>query len=159
VLGEYQDLEWEISPYRAWRGEVQYVSALSETTDVYATASYLNRYFPHGTSGSFNTSGPLGVSGRPGMAFTEQAESTSASIQKRLLTWHMSVAAGGSYTHLHGLIDTNAYALNASWTWSIGRMQLSVGASGYASDSSGENTLSTRRDHELVYLNLRRRLF
>jgi hypothetical protein len=153
LLGEYEDFEWNVSPYHAWRVEAQYISSLGPTTNVYATAAYLNKYYPHGSSGSLTGT----VSAMA--AYTEQSESGAASIQQQLPAWNMYLSAGGSYSHLHGFVDTNAYAFNASWAWRVGRIDLSVGASAYESDSSGAGTVPTRRDHELVYVNLRRRIF
>lgn len=146
--GEYQDLEWNVSPYRAWRAELQYVSAVSATTSLYATAAYLNKYYPRGTSQS---SLPT--------AYTEQTESVAGSVQQQLFSRNMFLAVGGSYSRLQGLVDTNAYAANGSLNWRIGKVELSLGANGYASDSSGEGTISTQRDHELVYLKIRRQLW
>ena len=146
VRGEYQRLEWQVSPYQAWRAELQYVATFNRTTSAYATAAYLNKYYPHGTS--VNTTG----------AFTEQSESASASVQKRLLT-DMYISAGGSYSRQQGLVDSNSYSANASWSWRIGKVDVTVGASAYASDSSVSGGISTARDHQLVYLKLRRRLF
>jgi hypothetical protein len=155
LLGEYQELQWDVSPYRAYRAEVQYVTVLNPTTDFYATASYLNRYYPHGSSAAL--SGTVSVSAS--RAYTEEVESVSANIQKQLPSWNMYLALGGGYSRLNQLIDTDAYTLNGSWTWHIAKVDLSIGASAYASGSSGGNTVSTRRDHEIVYFNLRRRLF
>jgi len=154
LRGEYQKFEWEVSPYESWRAELQYVSALSPTLDAYATASYLNTHYPRGTSADPSASGPETA------AFTEDSESVSANLVKRLYPpWNMSFGLGGSYTRLNGLVDSNAYAGNATWTWTIGEIDISAGASAYASDSSGAGTFPTRRDHELFYLNFRRRLF
>jgi hypothetical protein len=147
MRGEYQELQWEVSPYRSWRAEVQYVQPINATTSAYATASYLNKYYPRGTSLE------------PSAAYTEETESASANIQKQLFSRSMSLTAGGSYSRMQGLVDANAYALNTSLNWTIGKVSLSVGASAYESDTTGTTTGSTRRDHELVFVNLRRRLF
>ncbi len=155
LLGEYQDLKWNVSPYRAWRADLQYVSTLSETVNFYATASYLNRYYPQGSSGAL----PGTTSGLGSGPYTEELESVAANIQKQFPSWNMYLAVGGGYSRLSQLIDTNAYTLNGSWTWHIAKVDLSIGATGYASDSSGAGTIPVRRDHELVYLNMRRRLF
>ncbi len=147
VRGEYQDLQWDVSPYQAWRAELQYVASLSATTSVYATATYLNKHHPRGTSTSYPTS------------YTEETESGSGNIQRRLFSRNMYVSLGGSYSHQTGLVDTDAYAANASWVWTIGKVDLTVGGSVYGSDSSGTTSLATKRDHELFYLKFRRQLF
>jgi hypothetical protein len=145
--GEYQDVEWNISPYRSWRADLQYVTNINPTTNVFASASYLNRYYPHGEFQSHPE------------AFTEETISTSGSIQKELLSRRLSVSAGGAYSRIQGLIDSNSYSLNTSLIWKIGKVDLTIGATAYATDSSGSGSVSTNRDHELFYLKFRRRLF
>jgi hypothetical protein len=147
LRGEYQDVQWQVSPYRSWRIELQYVSALNATTNAFASASYLNKYFPHG---EFQT---------VTHPFTEEVISASGSIQKQLYARNLFVSGGGAYSHLQGLIDSDSYSLNGSLIWKIGKIELTLGATAYKTDSSGSNTVSTRRDHELVYLKFRRRLF
>ena len=39
AVGEFQSLDWDVSPYHQWRGEVQYVGAIDPTLRVYATAN------------------------------------------------------------------------------------------------------------------------
>jgi len=147
VRGEYQELHWDVSPYQAWRAEVQYVASLNPTTSVYATGSYLNKHYPRGTSVGYTA------------PYTEETEAASGSIQKRLFSRNMYLSLGASYAHQQGLVDSDSFAGNASWVWSIGKVDLTIGASAYGSNSSGASTISTKRDHELVYLKLRRQLF
>ncbi len=131
------------------------MAALNETTNVYATASYQNKYYPQGAAayypGQFST-----TSSAP---FTEQTETVSGNIQKQFFSRNMSLSMGGTYSHLHGLIDNNAYSGNIAWIWTIGKVNLTAGATAYGSDTSGTNTIPTERDHQYVYLNFRRRLF
>jgi hypothetical protein len=145
--GEYQDVQWNISPYRSWRVDLQYVTNINPTTNVFAAASYLNRYYPHGQFQSHPE------------AFTEETFSASGSIQKQLFSRNLSLSGGGSYSRIQGLIDSNSYSVNTSLIWKIGKVDLTIGASAYATDSSGASSTSTKRDHELVYLRFRRRLF
>jgi len=153
VRGEYQDSQWQISPYQQWRVDVQYVSAINPTTSLYATAGYLNRYYPQGTSEDSTT------------AFTDESEAVSASVQKEVIARNLFVSAGGAYSHLQGQINGDSYSTNGSLLWRIGRVDLTLGASAYGADtsggsvSSGTDTISTRRDHQFFYLKLRRRLF
>jgi hypothetical protein len=154
LRAEYQQLDWNISPYRQWLGEVQYARPLGNTTTAYATADYVNKYYPHGTS-AYSPGPFVSYSG----AFTEQTESVSGSVQKQFLAWNMSVSLGGSYQRLQGLVDSEAYSVNAAWVWRIGKVDVTAGGSVYGSDSSGGGTLSTSRDHQYFYLNFRRRLF
>lgn len=143
--GEYQKLEWEVSPYEAWKAEVQYVSALTPTTSVYATTAYLNKHYPQGLSAFVDR------------AFTEETVSVSGSIQKRLLR-DMYASTGGSYSWRQGLVDSNAYSLNAALMWRIGRTDLTVGASAYGADTTGAGVISTEREHQYFYVRLRRKL-
>jgi len=152
--GEYQELDWNISPYRQWLAEIQYARPLDETTTAYATADYVNKYFPHGTSAY--SPGPFISSATP---FTEETESVSGSVQRQFFSRSMSVSIGGSYSRLHGLIDSNGYTGNAAWVWTVGKLTVTAGASAYGSDTSGGGTPSTSRDHQYLYLNFRRRLF
>jgi hypothetical protein len=144
--GEYQELDWEVAPYRAWRAEVQYVSALSQTLSAYASAAYLNKYYPHGTSEVFQG------------AFTEESESVSGNLQKQFPTRDLSVSAGGSYTHTEGLIRSDAYSVHAMLTWRIGKVDITLGVNAYEVDTTGTNTVPNRRDHELAYVKIRRQL-
>jgi len=41
----------------------------------------------------------------------------------------------------------------------VGKVDISLGATAYGSDTSGSTIVSTERDHQLVYLKLRRRLY
>lgn len=146
LRGEYQLVEWETSPYEAWRAEAQFVANLNPTTSAYATTSYVHRHYSVGTGAYYSS------------PFDEDAISGAGSIQKQLLSRNLHLSAGGSWTQLLGRTDTTAYSGNAALTWKIGKVDLSAGATAYASDTSGGGTMATRRDHELFYLKLRRRL-
>jgi hypothetical protein len=145
--GEYQDVQWNISPYRSWLAELQYSANITPTINMFAATSYLNRYYPHGEFQS-----------QP-EAFTEETISASGSIQKELFSRNLFLLGGGSYSRIQGLIDSNSYSVNTSLTWRIGKVELSAGATAYATDSSGASNVSTKRDHELFFLKFRRRLF
>ena len=147
--GEYQKLEWDVSPYDAWRAELQYVGSVNPTVTVYATTTYQNKHYGKGTSAYYGNES----------AYTEQYVSGSGSVQKRLPLQNMYLSVGGSYTYLDGQVITNAYSGNTALTWRVGKVDLSLGATAYGSDTSGGNFVSTERDHQLVYLKLRRRLY
>ncbi|HVM97554.1 MAG TPA: hypothetical protein VMT89_14255, partial [Candidatus Acidoferrales bacterium] len=147
VRGEYQKFEWEVSPYEQWKAEMQYVQTLDEDTGLYGSGAYINKHYPHGTSES-NTD-----------AFTEQTETVSASIQRQFLLRTLFVSLGGSYAHVNGQIDSDASSINSSLLWKVGKVDLTVGANAYMSDSSGDVNARTKRDHEFLWVNLRRRLF
>jgi len=144
--GEYQRLEWEVSPYRAWRAQLQYVGHLDRATSVYTTLSYVNKHYPRGTSPSFRVS------------FTEETESASGSVQRRLIE-RMYLSIGGTYTRLDGIFESDAYSVHGSWNWSIGRSELSLGTTAYASNVKGRAAFSTEREHQLVYFKFRRDIF
>ena len=149
VRGEYQDFQWSAAPYTAWLADIQYVSALTPTTSVYGAATYLNKHY---TQGSIVYYGNV-------TDYTEESVTGSGNIQQQLFDRSLFLSAGGSYSHITGLVDTNAYSANGSLIWKIGKVDLTVGASAYGSDSTGTNTVSTRRDHELFYVKFRRRIF
>jgi len=147
VRGEYQDLQWDVSPYRAWRVEVQYVKALNDTTSIFSAASYLNKHYPHGLSETEPT------------AFTEETVTATGSIQKQFFSRNLYLSGGGSYSRLNGLTDTNAYSVHGTLVWKIGKVEVIIGASAYMADTTGSGVGSTKRDHQLSYLKLRRQLF
>jgi hypothetical protein len=149
VHGEYQDFQWDAAPYTAWLADVQYVSALTPTTSVYGVVSYLNKHYSKGSVPDYGNV----------TAYTEESETVSVNVQKQLVERSLFLSAGGTYSHLTGLVDTDAYAANGSVIWRVGKVELTVGANAYGSDSSGTNTFSTKRDHELFYVKFRRRLF
>jgi hypothetical protein len=149
VRGEYQDFQWSAAPYTSWLAEVQYVSALNPTTSVYGVVSYLNKHYSQGTVIYYGNV----------TDYTEETITGSASIQKQFYSRNLFVSAGATYSHITGLVDTDAYAANSALIWKVGKVELTVGASVYGSDSSGINTPSTERDHQLFYAKFRRRLF
>ncbi len=144
--GEYQEVEWETSPSQSWRAEVQFVGNLNPTTSAYLTGTYLRKHYSTGTDAFYAS------------PFNEESISGAGTIQKQLLARSLHLSAGGSYTQLMGRSDTTAYSANGALIWTIGKVDLSAGASAYASDTTGGGTISTRRDHQLFYLKLRRRL-
>jgi hypothetical protein len=156
VRGEYQDFEWSAAPYTAWFGEVQYATALDETTSAYGVVSYLDKHYSQGTQ--YYSDGTI-IYYANVADYSEKTLTGSASIQKQLFSRNMFLSAGGTYSHINGLVDTDAYAANSSVIWRVGKVELTVGASVYGSDSSGTNVTTTNRDHEFFYLNFRRRLF
>lgn len=146
LQGEYQKLDWNISPRRVWRGEFDYVGAFSTTFTYRATLEYEHRRFLQGT---LQNTDP----------YTEQLTSASANISKQLFTRSLLFSAGGNYTRTQGLTDGNAYSFNSSVSWKVGKLDLSLGATGYHSDVRGLITVPTRRTHQYYYFNLKRNLF
>jgi hypothetical protein len=147
--GEYQDVQWEAAPHTAWLGEVQLAAAIDPSMSVYASVAYVNKHYSQGTIVYYENV----------TQYTEDTVTGSASVQKQLYARNLFLSVGGSYSHIDGLVNSNGYSGNTSLVWKIGRLDVVLGANAYGSDSSGTGTLSTKRDHELVYLKLRRRIF
>jgi hypothetical protein len=145
--GEYQDLEWEVSPYRAWRGELQYVGPVNPTTNVYGTAQYLHKYYPQGTS-----------QGQP-EAYNEETSSVSGNVRKDVPSQGLAFSVGATLSRTVGRVDTDAYSLNSSLTWRVGKISVTAGANAYASNTSGGATVESDRFHQYYYLMLRRQIF
>jgi hypothetical protein len=145
--GEYQDLAWEVSPYHAWRGELQYIGPLNPTTNVYGTAQYLHKYYPQGTS-----------QGQP-EAYNEETSSLSGNVRKDVPSQGLSFSLGATMSRTVGRVDTDAYSLNSMLTWRVGKLSVTAGATAYASDTSGAATVESDRFHQYYYLMLRRDLF
>jgi hypothetical protein len=145
--GEYQTMDWNVSPYRSWRLEAQYLRTFDPTLRMSATASYLDRYYPDGTSVEAPT------------AYSDKAANVYANVQKDFLARTLTVSAGVSYSRMFGLVDTNAYALNGSLTWRVGLLDLSAGVDTYGSNAQGLSTGSTSRGHQYYYLRVVRKIF
>jgi hypothetical protein len=71
----------------------------------------------------------------------------------------MVFSAGGSYSHFQGQVNGDAYSLNSSLSWKIGKLDLTAGASAYNSDTQGTTGVLTSRLHSYYYINLRRSFF
>jgi len=145
--GEVQDLDWEISPYRSYRGEFQYVEPVGATTQIYLALSYLRKHFPNGTSAQTRE------------AYTDTTANTSGNIRKRFPSQGVSLAGGYSYSRIEGRLHGDTYALNSSLSWKIGRLSLTAGASAYETRVRGGANISSERFHQYYYLNVRRDLF
>jgi hypothetical protein len=145
-LVEYQHLQWEVSPYRAWRAELQYTGTINATTRCYAVGSYVHKYFPHGTSQALQES------------YTDQSISASGSLQKQIPSLGLMFSVGGTVSRLDGRVDGSAYSLNSSLTYRIGKIDITAGATAYQSGTQADDFTNDRR-HQYYYLNLRRSFF
>lgn len=145
-LVEYQRFDWNVSPYRSWRGEITYSGYVTDTVTVYATLAFISKNYPLGTA-FVSDSG-----------YTDNTSSASGSIQKQFLR-HLLVSAGGSYSRIRGLTDANGYSLNSSLAWKVGKLDITLGATAYGSDSESLTSLPGRRRHHYYYLNVSRKLF
>ncbi len=147
LLGEYQKLDWDISPYRAYRAEARYSGALSSTLTFTTAAEYLNRYYP------------LGSASAEDQAFTDERETFSARIQKSFFAQNLRLSLGGSYARYDALTQGNAYSVNSSLSWRISKLDFTLGATAYRSDAEGIIGLPQRRTHQYYFLNVGRKLF
>ena len=147
VLGEYQKLDWEISPFRAIRFEGRYTGSLSPTLSFNAAAEYLNKYFPRGTSPQNEN------------AYREERTTVSGRIQKQLFERALRLSAGGSYSRYNSLTDGNAFSLNAGISWRIAKLDFTLGATAYESEAEGFGGIQQQRTHQYYFLNVGRKLF
>jgi hypothetical protein len=125
------------------------VNPVSRTTNAQATVSYLNRDYFRGLSPTAPT------------PFTDETLTASGFVQQQLsfLVEGLSVNVGGSYSLINGLVDGSAYGANGSLSWVTGQLELLLGVTAYGSQTSGSNTVDTRREDQYVYFHLRRRIF
>ncbi|MFN7953264.1 MAG: hypothetical protein U0610_16190 [bacterium] len=147
LRGEYQDLEWDVNPYDAWRAEIQYVDSFQRGISLFGSASYVRKHYREGSL-VYELS-----------AYSEDTVSVTGNIQKRFTDPAMAISTGASFQQVEGLIDTRAFALNAAWNWTIGKLDFALGASAYGSESMTGQPIPLRRDHELVYLRVTRQLY
>ncbi len=144
---EYLYLDWPVNPYRLWRGEIQYVGSIARTITAYGSASYVNRHYDGGSDPYTSPE------------TTEDTATVSATLTKQFFTPNLSCSIGGSYSHLSGITDSDAWSANSSLVWRIGKLDVTFGLSAYGSSSRATGDPGYERDHELVYINLRRQIF
>jgi len=144
--GEYQDLDWEANPYRAWRAELQYVGAVTRTISAYATATYLNRHFL-GAQPPYTTTD-----------YTEESVTIAGSVTKQFYPYNLYVSVGGSWSRISGLSDSDAWSANSSLVWHIGKLDISLQANAYGSTSESPSNPDYEREHQYISINLRRQL-
>ncbi|MBI5739744.1 MAG: hypothetical protein HZA16_03395 [Nitrospirae bacterium] len=150
VLTEYQKVSSNVSPYWAWRNEVEYVHSFSETATGNAAASYVITTYPEGTS-EVN-----------GQGYSVKTSTLSAAVQKRIPEKSLLLSAGAAYADTRGLVEASIYSLNSNLVWRVGKLIVSLGAS--ASSSQSKSTAAsqageTKKIHQYYYLNVKRQLF
>jgi len=144
--GEYLYLDWPVNPYELWRAELQYVGTISRSITAYGTATYVNRHY-------FGGDFPYDYEDE-----TEQTETLAGTITKQFYEPNLALSAGGSWTHLHGITDSDAWSAHSSLVWRIGKLDVTIGLSAYGSNSQTRDFPDYERDHEMIYFNLRRQL-
>ncbi len=147
LRGEYQKYEWEIAPFDGWRADMQYVGVLDAYTNLFLSGSYLHRKYPRGSSFYYS------------IPFTEDTETATGNIQRQFFDRTLFVSIGGTYMHTDSIVDSDSATVNSSLLWRIGKVDLSMGGNVYLTESSGAYSVSTKRDHQFIWMNLRRRLF
>jgi len=147
AVGEFQSLDWAVSPYRLLRGEVQFTGSIDPTFRAYATADYLYKNFPQGSS--INSPG----------AYSDTSVSLSGSLQKDFLARTLMLSVGGSYGRVIGPVDSSAFTLNSSLTWRVGKFELVAGGDTFASNADAAMNSQYNRSHHYYYVRVRRRLF
>jgi len=143
---EFQYVDWKVNPHRSWMTEIRYIGSLGRNTSTYATASYMNRQYLGGQNLYYSNK------------YTEQTVTTAATVTRQLPFYNMYVSAGGSYSYIDGLIQSNAWSVNSNLVWHIGKLDISIGVSAYGADNSGGLSTTNERNRELIYVNLRRQL-
>lgn len=143
---EYQDVDWQVSPYRSLLTEARFVGPIGPRTNLNAVASRREREFPHGR---------LLATGSP---LTETFDTISATVQQRLFR-RMHLSLGGSHTRTRGSYESRATGGQASLSWRIGRVDLSLGANLATSEADAGLLLVSDRTHRFYYLRIRRNFF
>jgi hypothetical protein len=144
---EWQDVAWEVEPYEAWKAELQYLGPLGPTTSLQATVAYTDRSFPEGRDG-FDAEDA-----------GEQRESASATLNQRLFSRTLVLSVGGSFSRTSGWYESDAWTGNASLSWKVGKLDLSLGASRYGSESSGGTLRAVERDHAYYFFRIHRMFY
>jgi hypothetical protein len=120
------------------------VGSVTPTTRVYATGAYLHRYHPTGTSSDLPE------------PFTDETETVTGNIQQDLFSRSLTLSAGATYAKQQGRVDGDAFSLNGSVTWKIGKLDLSAGASAYGSQTQAFPAPPYDRLHQYYYFRIRR---
>lgn len=143
---EYQLLEWYVRPYRAVRTEAQYVGEVTRTLTAYATVAWLNRHYSASQAPYTQA------------ALTEDIWTLSGTLTKEILPRDLTASVGGSWSHLSGLTDSDAWSANSSLTWHIGRLDIGLSVTAFGSNSKADYRSDFERDHEYVAITIRRQL-
>jgi hypothetical protein len=143
----YDAVDWEFSPSRLWAVEAQYFFSVGRATRITATASYQNRYFPHGSSPA---------SQQP---IRDELAQGSGSVRHQLFSRHLILAGGGSFSRSFGWTHGQAYGLNGSLNWRLGKLTLEAGGAASWADSQAQRLAPLSRTHQFYYVSLHRDLF
>lgn len=144
---EFQEVRWQASPYSGWRVEGQYIGSLFPTTNVNATLQWNRRDY-------WETAGSA-----PRPAYSQTVSSAAGSLQQYLFRRQLSIAAGGTLARVRGPTDSDAWGLNATLAWRVGKLEVSGAASYTTSESTSPTIVGNGRTHQLYVVRLRRSFF
>jgi hypothetical protein len=144
LLMEYQDYDSRLNPSRRYRAETDYRQNFDTTTYFDARVYYTR------------------VKNLPSFFNPENTTETSTGIDlkinKRYPRQHLTLAALGSYSNRKLIFETNRYALGATLTWSVAKVDLSLGANLYRTESQID-TGDSQTTNQSYYFSLKRKLF
>lgn len=146
LMGEYQNLDWPVSPYNAKRFEARYTDSVTPTFSLTAAAEYLDKYYLESVLETQD-------------AHRDKRTSLFMNIQKQLFDRRLRFTAGGSYSRFRGLLQGDLVSFNTSLTWRVAKLDFALGASAYRSDTTGPVSPDQLRTHQYFYLNVGRKLF
>ena len=121
------------------------MGSVTPTTRIYGTATYVHRHYPDGTNSDLPD------------PYTDQTTTASGSVQQDLLSRSMTLSAGATYSRQDVRVRGDAFSLNGSLTWRVGKLDLSAGASGYGSETQAYGADPYTRLHQYYYVRIRRR--
>ena len=144
LLTEYQDYDSRLNPSKRYRAETNYRQSFNGTT--YADARVYYEKIKHLVS-VYNPE-----------STTETSTGIDMKINKRYPRKHLTITGLASYGHRKLIFDTNRYSLGAFLTWTLEKIDLSLGANLYRTESS-INTGGSENTNQTYYFSLKRKLF
>jgi hypothetical protein len=140
------------NPYESWKGMAQYLSPISDRTNVFADISYLRtEFFP-------SASVPIGS------AYLQKVFGVNVRMDMKFPAQKLNFFATGSYAITRSLVDSEMLALNSFLTWRIGLIFLDTGMQISRSASKGGSNVKNGTEtnallSQYYYMTLRRSLF
>lgn len=147
LRGEYQSLQSNFNPQKAWRLEFDYRKSLTPSAHLTARAYYSNTDY-------------LAVETNPtARAFSERLFGVDATVQKFFFPQrNLNLSVYAAYANRAGLTKTSVYTMNTTLTWKIRAVEIGLG--GFFSMSQGELAASKAEYiTQFYYLNIKRKIF
>ena len=134
------------NPFESWKGTAQYLSPISDRTNVFTDISYARtEYFP-------SSSLPINAS------YQQKSLGVSVRMDMKFPAQKLNFFASGSYSATRSLVDSDMLSLNTFLTWRIGLIFMDTGVK--ASRSASKNGADTNAlISKYYYVTLRRALF